>query len=370
LEKYQTEIISATEEGLLKAKKLLLSGKLVAVPTETVYGLAGIAEKNSALLEIFRVKGRPQTNPLIIHTHSGYKTALDLHSDRIIDLNNLSSEAIITTNKLMEIFWPGPLTLIFPKGKRISSIATAEGTTVAVRQSSHPIFQNLLRMLDKPLAAPSANRSNRISPTSAQDVFEELNSKIPLIIDGGDCDIGLESTVLQVLNSGELKVLRSGGLSIDVLTQKGFRCLTPQLKQPSNLENMPLLSPGQLSVHYAPKKPIFMIDMNDISPSDLNIFLMKRTQIQTDSSIKLATIRFQTQFDPWWKEVISQYPLFSWLHFDISMKDNSQVTARELFARMRNADKSPAHLILVEQPLLFGDLWPAILDRLTRACGK
>lgn len=364
--RFTTEIAPPTEEGIAKAKDLLLSGQLVAVPTETVYGLAGLSEQDQTLRHIFETKGRPQTNPLIIHVHKKIRSLDDLSDSGIINQKLMSQDAFSVANQLIQLYWPGPLTLILPKGRAISSVATAGGETVAVRQSSHPIFQKLLISLDKPLAAPSANRTNRISPTSAQDVFDELGGKIPLIIDGGTCAVGLESTVIQVDANGSLIELRSGGLPTDVLLRQGFRFSKSILKSPPS-ENHPLLAPGQLPIHYSPEKPLLLIFPPEITPQNLKSLIEKKLSISITSKPKIATIRFHSEMVEWWEKTHSLMPQWTWINFDASILNDPLVAAKELFSLMRAADRSDADLILVERPLSKASLWPAVLDRLSRA---
>lgn len=361
-----TEILPSTDDSLDLAADLLLDGQIVAVPTETVYGLAGLANRNDSLQQIFKVKGRPEINPLIIHVDLRYKTIYDLDAAGIINSSLLSQQAKEVSEELLKLFWPGPLTLIFPKGPKISLVATAQGPTVAIRQSSHAVFQRLLAKISIPLAAPSANQSNRISPTSAQDVMDELYGKIKIILDGGLCTVGVESTILQVLPSGEIKELRPGGLAGDLLLNKGFKFHSSRKISPH--EPIYIISPGQLPVHYSPNKPLLMIQPEILEFDDLINYLKLKVDIKTDSTLKIAIIRYQSRWTPIWQKLLTHYSHWSWYPFDVSLRDNATRTAAELFSLMRKADQSPADIILIESPPQEGtDLWPAVKDRLKRA---
>ena len=180
-----TQILMPDEKALGLAASLLKGGGLVAFPTETVYGLGADALNPDAVAGIFQAKGRPADNPLIVHIHS---------RDQLPALCDIPENAL----PLMEAFWPGPLTLLFPRKSTIPDIVTAGLPTVAIRMPSHPVAASLLKACDLPVAAPSANRSGRPSPTTAAHVLEDFTGRIPLILDGGDCQVGLESTVLDL----------------------------------------------------------------------------------------------------------------------------------------------------------------------------
>lgn len=224
----ETRVLPFDEESIAEAARLILAGEPVAVPTETVYGLAADATNAEAVARIYEAKGRPSFNPLIIHVS-------DLASAERIGL--LSSDA----RELAERHWPGPLTLVVPirEDSAIAAIATAGLETIGLRVPAHPAMQALLRAVQRPLAAPSANASGSISPTRAEHVLKSLGARIPLIIDGGATERGLESTI--VAATGErLRLLRPGPIIVDAEPVTG-----------SKIE-----APGQLASHYAPSKPL------------------------------------------------------------------------------------------------------------------
>lgn len=226
--KYVTEMLEADGTGIARAAEILRSGGLVAVPTETVYGLAARADDDEAVARIFAAKGRPSFNPLIVHVASLDQAAL---------LAEFSPEAL----RLAETYWPGPLTLVLPRWRDAAlALAVSAGLeTVAIRMPAHPAMQSVLREGGMPLAAPSANRSGFISPTSAAHVLTSLDGRIDAVLNGGECERGLESTIVAVRDTGELDVLRPGPLDLGALSGG------------SAIE-----APGQLASHYAPGKPM------------------------------------------------------------------------------------------------------------------
>ena len=225
--------------NLKKAKKNIENNNVIGIPTETVYGLAGNAYSNRAVKKIFKLKKRPVFNPLIIHFKN---------------LNDLKNDVMLNTNfkKLYSAFCPGPITFILKKKKksRISKIATSRKKTVAVRIPKHKVARNLLSILKFPLAAPSANISSKLSPTSAKDVFEEFGNKIKFILDGGQCKIGLESTIIDLTEKPT--ILRPGSITAEKIQKI--------LKKKITINNNPkkIKGPGQLKLHYSPGIPIIM----------------------------------------------------------------------------------------------------------------
>jgi L-threonylcarbamoyladenylate synthase len=227
--------------SIAEAARLLLEGGLVAFPTETVYGLGGDATNERAVAAIFEAKGRPQFNPLISHV---------LGPDEAKRLVRWSD----TADRLAARFWPGPLTLVLPRAKDspIALLATAGLDTVAVRAPAHPVAQALIRAVGRPLAAPSANRSGAVSPTRVEHVAESLGDRVKMILDGGPCAVGLESTVLD-LTTAPPTLLRPGGATREAIEAViGPIALSDAI--PSG--NSARKSPGQLKSHYAPARPV------------------------------------------------------------------------------------------------------------------
>lgn len=236
-----------------EAVRLLREGEVVALPTETVYGLAANALDPAAVTKIFEAKERPTFDPLIVHLPR--KEQLDLVAD-------VPQEITHTVKQLSERFWPGPLTILLPKKPVVPDIVTAGLPTVAVRVSSNPIFKRVISALDKPLAAPSANRFGSISPTSASAVLSELDGRIHLIVDAGACLYGLESTIIRIEPGSPkplITIVRPGPLTPDDL--KPFGKVKVAIR---SVIDGPADSPGQLASHYAPRTPLRLLSR----PSD------------------------------------------------------------------------------------------------------
>ena len=231
-----TEILTPEANDIARAATVLRSGDLVAFPTETVYGLGGDATNGRACAGIFDAKGRPSFNPLIVH---------------VPDLATAQKYAVIEGPllRLAQVFWPGPVTLVAPlrPGHGLSDLVSAGLPTVALRVPAHPLAQALLRETDRPLAAPSANPSGQISPTTAAHVYAGLNGKIAAILDGGPCAVGLESTIL---GGDPVRLMRAGGLAVEEIEAQLGHPL-PEDTTPGKIQ-----APGQLSSHYAPDAPV------------------------------------------------------------------------------------------------------------------
>lgn len=234
-------------EACRLAAERLQAGEVVALPTETVYGLAANALDPAAVATIFRVKERPSFDPLIVHVRN---------LDGVREVAEVPSEIEDVVGKLANAFWPGPMTLLLPKKPVVPDLVTSGLPTVAVRVPSHPVFRRVLKECRFPLAAPSANRFGRISPTTAAAVEKELGGRIPLIVDGGACGEGLESTILRVSRppgspKPVLEVVRSGPVTRERLKQFGIVKNAPRSAGPQ--------APGQLASHYAPATPLRLL---------------------------------------------------------------------------------------------------------------
>jgi L-threonylcarbamoyladenylate synthase len=223
-----TNILPANEQAIAEAARLIREGQPVAVPTETVYGLAADATRGEAVARIYDAKGRPSFNPLIVHVSS---------LEDAWKLGDFDDRA----TALARQHWPGPLTLVVPlkPGSPIASLVTAGLQSIGIRVPAHPVMQTLLKAIGRPLAAPSANASGSISPTRAEHVLASLGGRIPLILDAGPCERGLESTIVAA-TGGKLRLLRPGPIAVDAAAESG-----------SVIE-----APGQMASHYAPAKPL------------------------------------------------------------------------------------------------------------------
>jgi len=232
-----TTVLPPDREGIGHAARLLREGALVALPTETVYGLAARADSAAAVAEIYRAKGRPDFNPLIVHVASReWAEALAEFDDR--------------ARLLAERFWPGPLTLVLPlrDWAAVAPAVTAGLPTIALRMPAHPVMRAVLAEAGLPLAAPSANRSGAISPTRAEHVVSSLGGKVPLVLDGGPCAAGLESTIVALRADGGWQLLRPGPI--------GKAEIAALLGAPHDVTSARIEAPGQLAGHYAPGKPL------------------------------------------------------------------------------------------------------------------
>ena len=236
-----TEILFGSAATAL-AVELLRQGEAVALPTETVYGLAADALREEAVLKIFAAKARPRFDPLIVHLPDAGSVA------RVAIIDNAVKPIF---DRLQKRFWPGPLTFVFPRRAIIPDLVAAGLNTVAVRRSAHPVFAEIIKLFGGPLAAPSANRFGRISPTTAEHVREELDGLIPLVVDAGPATHGLESTII-ALRKGRIEILRRGPVTQEQLAEFGEIAVIGPSLHPE--------APGQLPSHYAPTTPLILVD--------------------------------------------------------------------------------------------------------------
>ncbi len=243
---YQTKVMPCSEEGVSLAAELLKKGEVVAIPTETVYGLAANAYSPEAVSRIFAAKGRPQDNPLIVHI-SGLSMLEDLVSD-----------FPLIAQKMADAFWPGPLTMILPKSSRVPLEVTAGLETVGIRMPSHPGAAAIIRASGLPLAAPSANISGKPSPTKAKHVLFDMNGKIPLIIDGGSCEVGVESSVF-LIREDSVHLLRPGGVTREEVEALEIPVTVDKAIETKLDEHAKVLSPGLKYKHYSPKAEVYII---------------------------------------------------------------------------------------------------------------
>ncbi|MGC4016259.1 MAG: L-threonylcarbamoyladenylate synthase [Luteolibacter sp.] len=340
----ETRIISATDEDMKEAVReaaaLLARGEVVALPTETVYGLGADAFNPEAAAKVFEAKERPSFDPLIVHV----ARKSDLH--QVAEVDDSIRDVV---EKLTSNFWPGPLTLVLPKKPEVPDLVTSGLPTVAVRLSGHPIFRAVCRELGRPIAAPSANRFGRISPTSASAVLKELDGRIPLVVDGGACSEGLESTIISIEpREGKkplFKLLRAGPVTKEDLQPYGR--VEKAKERPGELPH----APGQLASHYAPRTPLLMFDKpEDFVPEEGKRYgLLSYREEEKDGYIGLHD----------WAEVVALSP------------GNGKLAeaALRLFFVMRQLDEAGLDAIVAE-PVSETGLGVAIMDRLRRAAAK
>ncbi len=311
-------------KAAVSATELLRSGNIVALPTETVYGLAADALKHAAVAKIFEAKERPRFDPLIVHLPDrGWL-------ERVASVDNDSRTLI---EKLIAQFWPGPFTVVLPRRKVVPEIVTAGLDTVAVRISAHPVFGEIIGAFDSPLAAPSANRFGRISPTTAQHVLDELDGRIPLIVDAGSTMHGIESTIIAVRN-GRMEVLRRGPITGEQLEAFGEVFFAEGIQRPE--------APGQLPSHYAPRTPLILADdpFSFAVPSKQKCGLLAWRSMA--GAKQFAEIR------------------------QLSSRQDLREAAANLFRYLRELDQLNLDLLVAEK-LPDEGLGAAIMDRLVRA---
>jgi L-threonylcarbamoyladenylate synthase len=318
----KTEIVSSCER--LEVVALLRAGEIVGLPTETVYGLAADALNPIAVAKIFEVKERPRFDPLIVHLPD---------RDSLEEIVNVPAQDRQLILELASQFWPGPFTIVLPKREIVPDIVTAGLGTVAVRISAHPVFSEIIQAFGAPLAAPSANRFGRVSPTTAQHVVDELNGRIHLIVDAGATTHGIESTIVTV-HDGKIDILRRGPITAEQLSEFGTIDIVKSRHKVS--------APGQLTTHYAPKTRLRLIeDANSFSPDkNQRVGLLAWNPVESEKTF--AVVRC------------------------LSERQDLREAATNLFRYLRELDALALDLIIAEQVPDRG-LGAAIMDRLRRA---
>ncbi len=318
---------TAIDTNLETAAEWLRQGTCIGIPTETVYGLAANALNAAAVARIFEVKNRPAFDPLIVHV-----TDVEAAEALVIALPPLA-------RRLMAYFWPGPLTILLPRKAIIPDLVTSGLPEVALRSPAHPMAQALLRALPFPLAAPSANPFGYVSPTTAQHVFDQLQNKIPYILDGGPCSVGVESTIIAIRNNSQATVYRLGGIPVEAL-EAVVGPVDVQLNESSNPA-----APGMLASHYAPRKPVYHTLFDNVK--------------DFTGGRKIGLIAFGPQKPP--AEVT--------IYLNLSPSGDLAEAAQQLFIALRQLDRADIDLIVAE-PLPDMGLGRAINDRLKRAAAK
>jgi L-threonylcarbamoyladenylate synthase len=318
MKKIYLNIHKANSFNLRKAKKYIENNNIIGLPTETVYGLAGNAYSNISVKKIYNLKKRPNYNPLIVHYHG---------------LDSLKNDVILNKNfmKLYKVLCPGPITFILKKRKKsnISKFVNGGKNTLAVRFPKHKIARKLLKLLKTPLAAPSANMSSKISPTSAEDVIDEFKSKIKLVLDGGRCKVGLESTIIDLAKKAS--ILRQGSI-----TKKKIQQILKINIKDNNLSKV-IRAPGQLKLHYSPGIPIFM---NKQKPKANEAFITYGKKYKNGKN-----------------------------RFNLSKNNNLNEAANNLYRIMRKIKKKKYKSIIVAKIPKIG-IGLAINDRLKKASYK
>ncbi|MGZ3618649.1 MAG: L-threonylcarbamoyladenylate synthase [Ktedonobacteraceae bacterium] len=351
MEYIRTEIIEVNTrypepKVIERAATILRDGGIVVFPTETVYGLGADAFQPTALERIFEAKGRPFSDPLIVHI--AFEHELELLTEKI------PTEARLLARE----FWPGPLTLILPKNSQVPYLVTAGLETIAVRMPRHAVARSLIKTLGSPIAAPSANRFMHISPTTAHHAYADLSGKVPLILDSGPCEIGLESTVLD-LCSEDPRILRPGGISLEAL-----RAIIPGIQPPKqrdevdkNDDVLTKKAPGQLLTHYAPSVPLLLFDGAIEEMHASMLIEIEHREVKGE----LVGVLIAEEDIPIFQDTQA-------LVYSVGSEGNLMHVAAHLFAGLRSLEEAGVQVILCRN---FGEqgLGLAIRDRLLKAAG-
>ena len=318
-------IVPASADAIDEAARLLSTGRLVAFPTETVYGLGADAANGDAVREIFAVKGRPADHPVIVHIPS--------HEHLARWARAISNEALV----LADAFWPGPLTLILPRANDVLDEITGGQDSIGVRVPSHPVARALLDAFGSGIAAPSANRFGHVSPTCAQHVASDLGDSPAMILDGGSCPVGIESTII-AFEDGAPVLLRPGAIGVAELTRVLGR--PPHLPDAS----APRVS-GSLPAHYAPRTPASLLRVDALRAE-----LVQLVERDERVAVLARTLTRPDDFDGVW----------------IGASGDAVGYAHDLYANLRSLDAANADAILIEAPP-DDSMWLAVRDRLMRA---
>jgi L-threonylcarbamoyladenylate synthase len=313
-------IVPATFRMIEQAAQLLRQGELVAFPTETVYGLGADGSSPQAVEKIFKAKGRPDDHPVIVHVASANE-----FTKWAVDIPEVAYQ-------LADAFMPGPVTLILKRSTLVPDIVTGRQDTVGLRVPNHPVALELLKSFGGGIAAPSANRFGRISPTTAQHVLEELGESVSLILDGGACNVGLESTIVDV-TSARVKVLRPGGVSLTALSK--LLSYVPEVVSKSQVRVS-----GSLESHYAPTTPAFLVDKKGLEDAD------------EKSGVVSLEIKPASSKAVW-----------------LTLPNDAESYGQHLYATLRRLDALGLESILIEQ-VPDSLQWLAVRDRLQRATSR
>lgn len=328
------ELLCANEANIQHCATALRQGQLVAFPTETVFGLGAAVTQLAAIQGIFKAKGRPSEHPLIAHVAPGAA------------LTGWVAEVTPTMQKLIDAFWPGPLTLVVPKGERMPLEVTGGQNSVGIRCPSHTVAIALLKATGVPVAAPSANRFGKVSPTRASHVLAELGDRIPFILDGEVPEVGIESTIVSLLND-QPAVLRPGAITAAQIEA----VLGVPVKTHGEVSKTPNANPrvsGALEKHYSPDAKVWVLEA---------------------SELEALPVQYKTLCVGWTDGFLAQADALRELHADVlveALNNNASDVAKALYATLRQADELACRQVLFEKPLAHSS-WEAVADRLKRA---
>ncbi len=328
-----TQIKRINQDSLVEAKRWLESGESVAFPTETVYGLGGDARRDDSVRKIYEIKGRPSDNPLIVHVHKDF------------DLSSLVYDERPYAAELRRAFLPGPLTLVYKSRGTVSSLVSCGLDTLAVRVPSHSGAQEFLKFADMPIAAPSANISKHISPVSAEHVYEDLKGKLPLILDGGRCTGGIESTVCDV--TGEYPVvLRTGLVSAEMIAQVTGKC---DVYIPKSGERV--RSPGMKYKHYAPKCRTRLFSSEQLNEAHEEFRILQK------KGLRVFVLCEEAESGAFPEEYV------------LNLGNTEKEMAANLYELLHKGEKI-ADVIVAIEPKKKDGVMAGVLNRLTKACAE
>ena len=330
----ETVLLSDSNADLVKAAELIRSGNIVGIPTETVYGLGADASNEAAVRNIFAAKGRPADNPLIVH--------LADFSDAV----NYTSSIPELAYRLAERFCPGPLTMVLPKNERIPMVTSGGLDTVGIRVPSHPVMHRIIELSGCPIAAPSANTSGYPSPTSAAHVMDDMNGKVAAVVDGGDCEFGVESTVIAIESEDTVRILRPGCITREMLLELCDEVIIDHAILNELEAGEKAASPGMKYKHYSPKADIIMVE------GGLEAFIAYVSQHDPNNTYSLI-------YDEDGKDFPYRYMTYG---------GTSLEQAHQLFAKLRELDEIGAEKVFVRAPSKDG-VGLAVYNRLIRAAG-
>lgn len=331
----ETLMLSSGDEDIARAGEILKNGGLVAIPTETVYGLAANALDGTAVRAIFEAKGRPQDNPLIVHISS---------LDRI---DGLVSRFPQTARALADAFWPGPMTLVLPKSAIIPDEVTCGLDTVGIRFPKSECARRIIDAAGVPLAAPSANTSGKPSPTCAAHVFDDMNGRIDAIVDGGECSVGVESTVVYAADDGEPILLRPGGISAEMIAGVCGSCKIDENITSDMEATGAVMSPGMKHKHYSPNAKITLIE------SDFDAY---KDYVEKNMAPGTAALCFDGE-----GQRLCGIP-----YFEYGAVDDPKSQCRKVFSVLRRLDKAGVDAVYARCPRRDGEHL-AVYNRLIRA---
>lgn len=330
----KTEVLKASEESIKKAADIIKSGGIVGVPTETVYGLGANALDEHAVGKIFEAKGRPKDNPMIVHVSC------------MEEIKPLVKEIPESAKLLAEKFWPGPLTIIMKKTDLVPPVTSGNLDTVAIRMPSHEVMREIIKKSGCPIAAPSANLSGSPSPTNAKYVYDDMNGKIPLIIDGGESNVGLESTVI-TLAGDKPRLLRPGGVTPEELEEVLGEIEIDKAVKAKLEENQKVSSPGMKYKHYAPKIKVVIVKADR----------EKYIEYISSQNKKVAALCFEDEAEK-----------ISVPHVTYGKSFDSSSQAKRLFDALRELDETGAEIAYAHCPSEKG-VGLAVYNRLLRSAG-